>query len=326
MESIRRRFNIMGSGHDNSSALNAQASPVSAPSSRLSISPAALTMGILLFLAFAGLYFRWFHIQGRKSYNQLEDWGHSFVIPAISVYMLWRHRAALAKIAPDVFWPGLAPLMLGIATYFAGIVTIQNHMVQGMAMILTLFGVVLMLFGPRIMHYAFLPIAFLTFAVTISDSIMEKITFQLKLIASEGSWILLSALGPLFNYTIDLSGNVLNIYTSSGEHVPLNVADACSGMRMVIAFYALAGAVALLGTTRWWQRIAIMLVAGPVAIAMNVLRVAVLGLASLIDPDLASGDAHMIIGTILLIPSLLLFMGLVWIFDRLVQDPAEAQS
>src|SRR5690606_27312366 len=105
--------------------------------------------------------------------------------------------------------------------------------------------------------------------------------------------------------------------------IPLNVADACSGMRMVVAFYALAGAVVLLSAKTWWQRIAIMLIAGPVAVAMNVFRVAVLGWLSLVDPNLASGDAHMMIGTLLLIPSLFLFMGLVWVLNRLERDPAE---
>ncbi len=274
-----------------------------------------------LSVAFIGLFFRWFIVQSKWSWNQIEDWGHAFAIPAISGYLVWQQRALIAKTEARVFWPGFAPILLGIATYFAGIVTISNHMVQGFAMILTLFGVVLLLAGPAIMRVVFLPIAFLVFSVTLSPSIMETITFKLKLIASEGSWILLSVLGPVFGYSVDLSGNTLLIQKSTGEPIPLNVADACSGMRMVVAFFALAGAVALLSAKSWWQRIAIMLIAGPVAVAMNVLRVAVLGWLSMADPDLASGDAHMIIGTILLVPSLLLFMGLVWILNRLEGEP-----
>lgn len=280
----------------------------------------------VLAAAFIALFFRWFHTQGKFSSKFIEDWGHSFVIPGISLYLVWMHREALSRLTPRVFWPGLAPFLLGIATYFAGIVTISNHMVQGFAMILTLFGLVLLLLGPNYMRYAFMPISYLVLGVTLSQKIMENVTFQLKLIASQGSYILLDLLGPVFGYSIDLSGNTLHIYAKSGQVIPLNVADACSGMRMVIAFYALAGAVALLTTRRWWQRIALILLAGPVAVAMNVVRVAVLGLVSLVDADLASGDAHMVIGTILLVPSLFFFLGIGWILDRMIQEPAESKA
>lgn len=283
--------------------------------------PAGLTITLVLAAAFVGLFFRWFYKQGRFSINFMEDWGHAFVIPGISAYLLWRHREALAKLKPEVFWPGLAPFLLGIIAYFAGIVTISNHMVQGFAMILTLFGLVLLMLGPRGMRYCFMPICYLVFCVTLAQMVMERVTFQLKLIASKGSWILLDVLGPVFGYTIDLTGNTLHIYPSTGPEIPLNVADACSGMRMVVAFFALAGAVALLTTNRWWQRIALMLLAGPVAVAMNIIRVAVLGLVSLVDPELASGDAHMVIGTLLLIPSLFFFLGLGWVLDRLISEP-----
>lgn len=285
----------------------------------------AIMAGVLA-LVFIALFYRWFVVQGRWSWRLVEDWGHAFAIPAISGYLIWQQREALARIGPRVFWPGLAPMLLGIATYFAGIVTIRNHMVQGFAMILTLFGVVLLLSGPRVMRRVFLPIAFLGFAVTLAEAIMLAITFKLKLIASQGSWILLSVTAPLFDYSVELSGNTLLIDKASGEHIPLNVADACSGMRMVVAFYALAGAVVLFSAKRWWQRIAIMLIAGPVAVVMNVFRVAVLGWLSLFDPNLASGDAHMVIGTLLLVPSLLLFMGLVWVLNRLEREPEGAAA
>lgn len=280
-------------------------------------------MASVVAVVFLGLFYRWFVTQGLWSWNRIEDWGHAFAIPAISGYLIWIRRDEIAKADARVFWPGLAPMVLGIATYFAGIVTIRNHMVQGFAMILTLFGIVLLLAGPSVMRRVFLPIAFLGFGVTLAEKIMLAITFKLKLIASQGSYILLSVTGPMFGYHIDVSGNTLLIQPNQGAEIPLNVADACSGMRMVVAFYALAGAVVLLSAKTWWQRIAIMLIAGPVAVAMNVFRVAVLGWLSLVDPNLASGDAHMMIGTLLLIPSLFLFMGLVWVLNRLERDPAE---
>ncbi len=53
---------------------------------------------------------------------------------------------------------------------------------------------------------------------------------------------------------------------------------------------------------------------------MNVVRVVVLSIASIYDPDLATGKAHTFIGTLLLVPSFFLFMGVVWVLDRMVGD------
>jgi exosortase len=188
-------------------------------------------------------------------------------------------------------------------------------------MLLTLGGLVLLLFGPRVFGFTILPIAYLGFAVTISERVMIEITFRLQLLAARGSWILLNMLG----IDTDIEGNVLNVFQSStGEMHPLNVAEACSGMRMVIAFIALAGAMALFSVTRWWKRVALVLLAVPVAVLMNVIRVAVLGLLTLVDPDLASGDAHMLIGTVLLVPAFGLFLLGGWIINKV--EPEEARA
>jgi exosortase/archaeosortase family protein len=87
-----------------------------------------------------------------------------------------------------------------------------------------------------------------------------------------------------------------------------------------VAFFALSGATALLACRHWWQRIALLLMAAPVAIAVNIGRVAVLGLLSLGNQDLSQGQMHMLIGDLLLIPGLLLFLLVVWILNRLVRD------
>jgi exosortase len=148
---------------------------------------------------------------------------------------------------------------------------------------------------------------------------MIKVTFQLQLIASKGAWVMLSVIGSIFGFLVDLDGNTLSVGGNK-----LNVAEACSGMRMVVAFYALAATVAALGCRHWWQRVALLLLAAPVAIFMNVIRVAVLGLLSLGNVNLAAGEAHMLIGTLLLIPSLALFLAVVWTLNKLVNEDENA--
>ncbi len=284
--------------------------------------PIGLAMTAAIAVSFLAFYSRWFLRQHEFSFKYLDDWGHAYFIPAISLYMLWRRKGELAAARPSVFWNGLPVFLLGMVCYVFFIVGVPNHMLQGFALILSLFGLVLLLAGPGVMRVAFLPIAFLGFAVTISEQWMTELTFPLKLIASQGAWMVLTIIGPIAGYSIDVVGNLLTIVETDGTSHTLDVAEACSGLRMVVAFFALAGAVALLSAERWWQRVALLVLALPVALIINVVRVAVLGLATLVNPDLATGQAHTLIGTLLLLPGLMLFMLVRWSLSRLVAEEA----
>ncbi len=277
----------------------------------------------LLGVAFVALFFRWIWKQHEHSSEKMEDWGHAYVIPLISAALIWKSRDAILREQPRTFWPALAPMMLGVMCYFFFVVGVPNHMLQGVAMVLTLGAMTLLLVGTGIFRHLFLPIAYLLFSITLAEQIMIKVTFQLQLMASKGAWLVLSVIGSVFGFVVELSGNTLTVAGNK-----MNVAEACSGMRMVVAFFALAGAVALLSCRHWWQRIALMLLAGPVAILMNVVRVAALGLLGLINMNFAAGDAHMLIGTLLLFPSLGLFMAVVWALNRIVdeQDDPKAKA
>lgn len=275
-------------------------------------------------MAFLALFYRWVYLQGLISIGNIEDWGHALVIPGISAYLVWRQRDAISRTKTEIFWPAAVPFLLGVLSYAFCLVYVRNHMLQGFSVVLALGGLVLWLTGPRMLRHLFLPIAYLVLAITIAEFIMLQVTFRLQTLASQGAWLMLNLIGQPFDwFMVSLRGNTLELVTSTGVIHPMNVAEACSGMRMVVAFYALAGAVALLATREWWQRIALMLLAGPVAVLMNMVRVTVLGLLMLVDPGLAEGEAHMVIGTLLLFPSLLLFMGVVWALNKII-DPASS--
>ncbi|MCA9303746.1 MAG: exosortase/archaeosortase family protein [Phycisphaerales bacterium] len=283
--------------------------------------PTGIAVSAVLAMGFLAMFFRWFIQQAQISMAHPEDWGHAFVIPLISGYLVWLNREKIAKESPSVFWPALVPFACGLVAYPFCVFLIQNPMTAGFSMILALGSLVLWMVGPGMFRHLFIPIAYLVMMVTISNKIMIEITFKLQLLASQGSWLILNLIGqPTGWFSVDIDGNTLEILTNSGEVLPMNVAEACSGMRMVVAFYALAAAVALIGCSQWWQRIALLLIAGPVAIFMNMIRVTVLGLLMLGDPNLATGDAHTMIGTILLVPSLLLFLGVVWSLNRIIRS------
>lgn len=279
----------------------------------------------LMVAAFAGVFYRWIWRQlGPEgfSWSHSEDWGHAYIVPLISIYYVWKHKAAFDRNPPTAFAPGLSVMLLGVATYVYFTTGYPNHMFQGFALILALAGLLLFVLGPRVFPVLVFPLAYLGFAVTISEMVMLKITWGLKLLASQGSYVLLILCGV----DTELHGNILHVH-HDGEVTPLNVADACAGMRMVVAFIALAVAVAFLSCRQWWQRVAVMMLALPVALLMNIVRVAVLAAATLVDADLSVGGAHTLIGTLLLVPAFIVFMTCVWALKKMAPDePVSATS
>ncbi|MCE2965994.1 MAG: exosortase/archaeosortase family protein [Phycisphaerales bacterium] len=264
---------------------------------------------------FLALFHHFFYTQHLYSWGSA-DWSHAYFVPLISLYILWQQRHEIARQVPRTCWAGLLAVLLSVVCYVFFMAGVPNHMGQGLSVLLCLFGVVLLLAGPDVTRVAFLPIAYLGLGVTISEKIMIIITFPLQLLATQGAFVLLNVIGV----STVAKGNLLEVIKSNGDVIPLNVAEACSGMRMVIAFIALGAAVALVGVRHWWQRMALLMLAMPVALVMNIFRVAVLAIASLQDRNLAAGEAHMWIGMALLAIAFVFYMGLVWVLNRVVVD------
>lgn len=280
------------------------------------ISPTGLVIAGVVGAAFITLFWTFLIAQHRYASEQAGDWSHAYFVPLISVYLLWQQRQRIAVTPAFFYWPGIVVVLLSVACYVFFLVGAPNHMGQGWSAVLCVLGLVLLLTGPRITQIAFMPIVYLSMGVTISDRIMNMITWPLQNIAAQGAFVLLTILGV----NVTIAGNQITVTNDQGTAIPLNVAEACSGMRMVIAFVALGLAVALVAVKPWWQRILLIVLGVPVAIFMNVIRVAVLGYASLTNPQLATGGAHMFIGTLLLIPGFLLYLGIVWALQKAVVE------
>lgn len=279
-------------------------------------------MVVLLGAAVVWAFWTFFYRQHLLS-SDGQDWSHAYMVPLISAYLIWQNRREIAATQPVVFWPGLIPLVMSVPCYLLfQLGSLSTHMGQGWSMILAVFGLCLLLTGPRMIQLLFLPICYLAFGVTVAEMVMIKITYLLQNIAAQGGYNLLNLLGV----QTDINGNELIIRAKDGTLLPLNIAEACSGMRMVIAFAALSVVVALVALRHWWQRIGLMLMGLPVAVAMNIIRVAVLGIASLYNPHLAKGEAHMFIGFALLVVAFFVFMGLASLLKMTVHDDPVKQG
>ncbi|GAB4197386.1 MAG: hypothetical protein Kow00105_11460 [Phycisphaeraceae bacterium] len=282
---------------------------------------------VVLGLLFVALHYNFLWRSLRIALND-NDWSHGLLVPVIGAYYLFQNRARLMRIQSRVCWWGLPIMLLGMVSYAFWIYPGRNDMFQGYSMIIGLFGLVLFLLGPKMMTILWFPIFYLGFGVKVSQKLWELIALKLQNIASISSTLLLNIIGLFLDLEASVRGNTIDIwYQGIKVDPPMNVAEACSGLRMLMAFLALGVAMAFLMPRAWWQRVIMVLMTLPIAVAVNVGRVTTLGVLHVYAPEYAKGDFHIFVGMLMLIPAAGLFLLLGWVLDKIIiqEQPPKRQ-
>lgn len=289
---------------------------------RSALSPSAwlkiAILGVLMFLVFRfNLERLW---RKTNPFTGELSWQHSIFVPLIGLYYLYVNRDQLfaARVAPA--WSGLLILLLGLAVFEYGIYPGRNDWTSDCGMVITLFGVTLLLCGWDVMRVTWFPILFLFCAIPWPGLIYSKVALPLQQLAANGAVLVLRIGG------VEASCTGTKIYMGGfgSTQRTLNVAEACAGLRSLMTFISVAGAIAFLSIRPLWQKLIIMASAVPIAIFCNVMRVSVQGLLDhYISPELSEGFAHATVGMIMLLPAFFLILGVGWVLDQLFIEEAE---
>jgi exosortase len=95
-------------------------------------------------------------------------------------------------------------------------------------------------------------------------------------------------------------GNVINL-----PAMPLEVVEACSGIRSLLSLVTLAIIYGYMVETRTWVRVTLALASIPIAVAANSLRIVGTGLlVQYWDPDKAEGFFHIFSGWLVFVVAL----------------------
>ena len=127
---------------------------------------------------------------------------------------------------------------------------------------------------------------------------------------------------------IQSSASQLTLMSQSGHPQNLTVAEACSGMRLLIAFMALGVAMAYLDYKPLWQRLVLVAAGVPIAVFCNVLRVTITCWMFYIDrPELGQDFMHYFTGVLMLGPAFGLLWLLAWVMNHLfIEEPSPAPA
>jgi exosortase len=197
------------------------------------------------------------------------EYSHGMLVPFFALFLLHK-RTALPVVATGA-WPviGFGTLILAIAMRLAGSAT-SFLPLEGLSFVLSLAALAMLAGGRAALARFWPPIVFLLFMVPLPYEASRLMGAELQRIGTIASTLLLRCCGQ----PAIAEGNRILI-----SDVTLNVVEACSGLRMLVTFFAFAVAATFLIQRHWMVKALVLGSAVPIALATNVLRITATGLA-----------------------------------------------
>jgi exosortase len=225
------------------------------------------------------------------------NFSHGFFVPLFSLFVLWQDRSRLAAVPhrPSIW--GLPVIVISLCTLLLGVLGAEVFLART-SLIFLAAGITIFLLGWKMLRAVLFPLAFLILMVPIPSIIFNQVTFPLQIFASKlAAWAL-----PIFGVPVLREGNIINL-----PAMPLEVADACSGIRSLLSLTTLTIMYGYLLEKRVLVRVLLALASIPIAVAANGFRIIGTGLlVQYWDPDKAQGFFHEFSGWLIFVFSLLM--------------------
>jgi exosortase len=266
-------------------------------------------------------------------------WSHGFLIPLFSLYFIGQRRDAILGLThvrdplcdllsgrrPQPLgvgqtrpnYLGLVVLLGTLAFYVFNVVSPSGYAYfRPLSLIAALGAVVLFMGGWRLVAQTWLSIVFLIFAVPLPRRYYVALTMPMRKLAAAVATVFLNMIDGL---VANANGVVIDIvYRGERLEPALDVAEACSGMRLLMAFLALGVAMAYLHERALWQRIVLLVSTVPIAVFCNIVRVTATGfIYVLVSPKYTQGVYHDALGLAMLPLAFGLYGGLAWFMGSL---------
>lgn len=250
-------------------------------------------------------------------------YSHGYLVPLIGLLLLWMRRDSRPDLLDRPSWWALLLFLAGVVMQFLG-GYLYVRWLAGASLVAYLAGVAALIAGWPGLRWSSPALVFLFFMIPLPYRFEILMRAPLQKISTLASTFALQTLG----LPAVAQGHVIMLSDSSGKTYELGVVDACSGLKMLIVFFCLTTAFAILVKRPLGERLLILLSTLPIAVVCNIARITATGvlyvtagekLAELVFHDLA-GWLMMPLALLLLWLELKL-MSLLFIDETLDQDP-----
>jgi exosortase len=197
-------------------------------------------------------------------------YSHGWIVPLVALGLLWLRWQPFGPVPASERWLGLLLLAIGLSVRLVAAEYSINPL-DRLTFLPSIFGAFMLVGGFNTMRWAWPALAFLVFMFPLPTVLEASILGWLQRLATIASAFVLQT----FGFVAVRSGNLITI---PGMGQPLNIAEACSGLRMATIFGALAVAMVFLVERPWWDKLVILLSAIPIALVVNVVRITITAL------------------------------------------------
>lgn len=195
------------------------------------------------------------------------NYTHGFFVPVFSGFLLWEKRAKLVALRVQPSWTGLIILVFALLALVLGTAN-SGLFLYRLSLLFLIAGAVVFLAGWKHLAAISFPLAFLVLMIP-SETLLEYITFPLQIVASKTASFLLMLVGV----PAAREGNIIVL-----PNARLEVAEACSGVRSLFSLVTLTIIYGHLTETKIGVRVLLALLAAPISVLANALRIALTGL------------------------------------------------
>ncbi len=234
----------------------------------------------------------------------ISTYTHVLLIPPIIGWLVWQCRAELSRFSPSGWLPGLGLFATSLLLWLLGDLAGLN-IVRQTAAVSMLVSATLALLGPMIGRALAFPLFYMLFLVPFGDELVPL----LQLVTAKLTIALVQVTGV--KATID--GVFIN--TPAGL---FEVAEACSGVKFLIAMIAFGVLACHVCFKGWTRRVTFMVLCVVAPILANGVRAwGTVFIAQHIGADAAGGFDHIVYGWFFFALVIAMVIGIGWrFFDR----------
>ncbi len=270
----------------------------------LNLALGGLALGLIAYMyLFVGKLYQFYG--GYLTLEVGQMYSHAPIMPLVTAWLVWRKRFELFAAPRRQSWGGLALVVVALLMFFVGHKAIQWRLLI-VSMILLLWAISFYLWGWQVAKRLIFPIGILLLVVPME--VISEMTGPLKRFVSATAAVLLN----MFGVAVEQDG--ARLYSVPHGRFQLEVADACSGVRSLMALVTLAMVYGYVSRSRQWQRWVLVVSAIPLAMLGNLIRVTASGVVGSVFGQPAIGKFDNYSTYVVFIPAIAVLL----LVDRLL--------
>lgn len=208
----------------------------------------------------------------------LQDWywewtapesyyAHAPLIPVIVALMFWHRREGLKSVPKAPCWGALLVLVPSLALYVFASKSFALALMS-LSFLLVVWSGVWATLGTKFVRAFWFPLGFLLLMAPLPGPLLNDATLRLQMTSTAFADKILHAM--LFNTT--LQGNVIQM-----DNFSLFIDVPCSGFKLLLSLLTFSAAFAYLVDGTRKRRIALLILSVPLALLVNSVRIALIG-------------------------------------------------